>query len=427
MEKFIKQAVMNHLLDNGLLSSRQFGFLSGRSTVTQLLRFFDDSLDKIVAGGVVDTIYMDFAKAFDKVPHRRLLHKLQAYGVHGNVLRWIKAFLTDRSQVVMVNGEKSQSAPVLSGVPQGSVLGPLLFIMYINDLPEVVKSDVYLFADDTKIFKQVSTIDEANLLQEDLNSLAKWSNDWLLMFNSDKCHVLTLGRLENITHTHRYEIGGNELEHVFEEKDLGVTIDFELNFEQHISSKVNKANAIMGLIRRSFSFLDSKLFKNLFTAFVRPHLEYAQAVWAPHLKKHVNMIENVQKRATKLVDGFRDIEYSERLRMLNLPTLAYRRSRGDLIEQWKHFHTYDKATLSKSFKPRSRLSRIHAFQLFPNTSKDGVRGIQRNSFYHRVVDVWNRLPKKVVDAENVNSFKNALDEYWKDEPMKFTIETQSGS
>ena len=207
------------------------------------------------------------------------------------------------------------------------VLGPLLFVIYINDLTEHVKSDVYLFADDTKIAHQVSTAEHAQLLKEDLMSLSEWSSTWLLEFNADKCHVLTIGRLENITHTERYKINGDELEHVFEEKDLGVTVDYELTFEQHISQKVKKANAIMGLIRRSFTFLDQKLFRQLYITFVRPHLEYAQAVWAPHLAKHVNLLENVQKRATRLVDGLHDVDYSDRLQLLTY-TSAQKSQRG---------------------------------------------------------------------------------------------------
>ena len=278
---------MRHVTINKLLSSKQFGFISGRSTITQLLKYLDECIDKIVNGNVVDTIYLDFAKAFDTVPHRRLMHKLAAYGIKGNIQRWISAFLNDRSQTVVVSGGESKSAAVLSGIPQGSVLGPLLFVIYINDLPEYVDSDVFLFADDTKVLRQVSSEDDAITLQRDLDSLERWSNDWLLKFNADKCHVLTLGKFENIMYTHRYQICGNELDHVFEEKDLGVTIDFELKFEHHITQQINKANAIMGIIRRSFSFLDGKLFKKLYITFVRPHLEYAQAVWAPYLAKYL--------------------------------------------------------------------------------------------------------------------------------------------
>ena len=135
------------------------------------------------------------------------------------------------------------------------------------------------------------------------------------------------------------------------------------------------------------------------TVYVRPHLEYAQAVWAPYLAKYVNMLEKVQIRATKLIDGFKNVEYSDRLRRLNLPTLTYRRARGDLIELYKHFLAYDKETLTKSFKPRDRLSRKHTFQLIPNSSKDGNRGVQKSSFYHRIIDKWNELPEYVVNGQ----------------------------
>ena len=176
MEKIVKEGIMHHLLNNSLLSSKQFAFLNGRSTVTQLLKFLDDCMEIIVNGGVVDTIYMDFSKAFDKVPHRRLLHKLKAYGVNGPALNWIKAFLSNREQIITVNGEKSYQASVLSGVPQGSVLGPLLFLVYINDLPEHVSSLIYLFADDTKIANKVASAKDAEQIQDDLNSLSNWSS-----------------------------------------------------------------------------------------------------------------------------------------------------------------------------------------------------------------------------------------------------------
>ena len=175
----------------------------------------------------------------------------------------------------------------------------------------------------------------------------------------------------------------------------------------------------MGLIRRSFSYLDGPLFKKLYIAFARPHLEYAQAVWSPHLRKYINTLENVQIRATKLIDGFKDVDYPERLRRLDLPTLAYRRMRGDMIEVYKHLHNYDQETLPPSFQLRQRISRKHDFQLVWKKPKDGVRGLQTNSFYHRTTKMWNDLPKEVVNANNLNSFKNKLDDTWKNHPIKF--------
>ena len=423
MEKFVKEAVLCHLIENDLLSNKQFGFVSGRSTVTQLLHYLDNVAEVVANRGVVDIIYFDFSKAFDTVPHLRLKEKMKAYGIQGELLSWIEAFLTGREQMVRVNGELSTPRPVISGIPQGSVLGPLLFVLYINDLPDLVKSNILLFADDTKIFQQVKSKEDAIQLQEDIDTLGKWSDEWLLKFNTDKCHVLTLGKIDNITHTHRYALHGDEIEHVFEQKDLGVVFDMELKFEEHMGAKVKKANAIMGLIRRTFSFLDGDTFKKLYTSFVRHHIEYAIPVWCPHLRKHIKQLENVQIRATKLVDGMKEMEYTERLRKLDLPTLLHRRERGDMIQVWKHFNAYDKCTLSTNFRPIPRSNRKHPYQLTWNRPKDGSYGVQKNSFYFRVANTWNTLPEKVVVAENVNTFKSRLDAAWTKHPTRFTTIT----
>ena len=427
METFVKNAIMEHLVNENLLSTKQFGFIPGRSTVTQLLQYLDKCCDTIATGGVIDTIYLDFQKAFDTVPHRRLLGKLRSYGITGDMLAWIEGFLSGRSQIVKVNGVESASAPVLSGIPQGSVLGPLLFVIYINDLPDTLSSNTLLFADDTKVFRRITSKDDALALQADLAALQRWSEKWLLRFHPDKCHVLTLGKLEDIRHTFRYTISQQELEHVFEEKDLGILIDSNLRFEEHISSKVNKANAIMGLIRRTFTFLDCKLFKKLYTTFVRPHLEYGQVVWSPFLKKQINMIENVQIRATKLVDGLQNLDYSERLKILDLPTLVYRRARGDMIEVFKHIHSYDALTITPKFCLNTRPSRQHKYQLTMTEPNDGERGPQRNSFYYRTVKKWNTLPKIVVEAGTIDTFKNQLDSAWKDAPWRFDPTATSDS
>ena len=314
------------------------------------------------------------------------LRRVGKYGTRG------KAFLTGRTHSVKVNGVSSEINAVISGIPQGSVLGPILFIVYINDILDNIASDGFLFADDTKILRSIKCRDDAIELQSDITALEEWSNKWLLKFNPKKCHVLSLGKIENTMFTMRYEIYGKEMEHVFEEKDLGVTIDSQLTFEDHIAAKVKVANAMVGLIRRSFSYLSCYLFRKLYLALVRPHLEYAQVVWSPHSKKLINMLENVQIRATKLVDGLSTLDYPARLRKLNLPTLLHRRARGAMIELYKHFTVYSKETLSDAFQPRQRFTRPHNWQLMERTPKDGVNGIQANSFYFRNARMWNRLP-----------------------------------
>ena len=159
-------------------------------------------------------------------------------------------------------------------------------MVYINDLLDKISSDGLMFADDTKIYRQITTREDALQLQSDIDKLEEWSKIWQLHFNHDKCHVLTLGKFDNIQYAHRYAVYGNEIEHVFDEKDLGVTIDSELKFEEHIAKKVNIANAIVGQMRRSFSYLDCDTFKRIFTSLVRPHLEYGEAAWSPHLVRN---------------------------------------------------------------------------------------------------------------------------------------------
>ena len=321
MESFIRDHMINHLKRNNLLSNKQFGFLRGRSTVLQLLKVLDNWTETLnISGAKIDSIYMDFQKAFDKVPHKRLLTKVNGYGLNGEIHDWIRAFLSNRSHKVCVNGEMSSSAEVTSGIPQGSVLGPALFVLYINDLPDELQNEVYLFADDTKIFSQIRNVSDAEHLQDDINLLGEWSRKWLLSFHPDKCKVLHLGKT-NVNH-HGYSLDGVELATTECEKDLGVSMDNKLKFDTHINEKVNKANAIMGIIRRSFRHLDPDTFSRLYKALVRPHLEYAVSVWNPYHIKDIKKLEQVQRRATKQITGLKDLSYDQRLQRLKLPTLV---------------------------------------------------------------------------------------------------------
>ena len=417
-------AIVEFLTANNLLSDRQFGFIGGRSTTLQLLNFLESCTDVMASRGVIDAVYLDFAKAFDSVPYRRLLGKLESYGISGSLHRWIQSFLTGRIQRVSVNGQLSSEEAVLSGIPQGSVLGPLLFVIYINDLPTHLDCSTLMFADDTKVYSQIHSPEDAYKLQEDLVKLEKWSHDWLLVFHPDKCKIISIGRHEDIIYAHNYTLLGQELEHIDEEKDLGVIIDSELTFESHITSKVSKANQMMGLVRRVFSFLGKDMFIRLYTSLVRSHLEYGQVVWAPWRKKFIRLVESVQERATKGVDGMAALPYTERLHALGLTTLAYRRLRGSMIEVWKHFYVYAPGTMPPVFKRVDRPIRTstrHPLQLYPAIAKDGQTGVQQNSFYYRITESWNNLSKDVVEADSLNSFKNKLDESWKNNPKKFEI------
>ena len=264
LESFVRDALIEYMKVNNLISRKQFGFLSGRSTVLQLLRVLDQWTGILDRGGCVDVIYCDFMKAFDTVPHRRLISVLQYYGVDDPALSWIKDFLTDRRQRVIVNGQSSRWHTVTSGIPQGSVLGPVLFVVYINTMVENdTVSDIYLYADDTKVFKEVNTISDSQSLQQDINSLYTWTQDSLLRFHPEKCVAMRVGNSPDEVPV-TYTMGGVPLTISNEEKDLGVLIDSKLNFDRHIGVKVNKANSLVGLIRRSFEYIDPHVFKQLF-------------------------------------------------------------------------------------------------------------------------------------------------------------------
>ncbi len=310
--------------NNHLFSNSQFGFLGGRSTVLQLLNVLEKWTKILDEGGKLDVVYLDFMKAFDLVPHKRLLNKINSYGIGQHITTWISSFLTNRFQRVKVNNSFSPWTPVTSGIPQGSVLGPLLFIFYINDLPDDITSDIYIFADDTKLFNRINHPSDALDLQHNLDRLSEWCDKWLLTLHPDKCKVLDIGLRQRESYT--YKINNVTLDHPDEEKDLGVFIDKKLNFNRHMGVKINKANNILGAIRRTFTYLDKTSLLQLYTGLVRPHLEYANPVWSPRYMKDIRAIENVQRRATKLIPELSDMPYEDRLRELSLPTLAYRRA-----------------------------------------------------------------------------------------------------
>ena len=200
-----------------------------------------------------------------------------------------------------MNGQQSDEKPVISGIPQGSVLGPMLFVLYINDLPDSIKSDSNLFADDTKVHKIISKQEDCDDLQNDLHKLEEWSDTWLVRFNAVKCKHMHLGPRK---FNHKYILNDTELQYAEHEKDIGVYIDDKLSFDKHISEKCKKASSMFGLIRRTFRFLDADMFKVLYKSHVRSHLDYCSSVWAPYKVKHIEQIEKVQRRATKQIQGF---------------------------------------------------------------------------------------------------------------------------
>lgn len=416
-ETLIREEIMTHMKTHSLFSEKQYGFISGRSTVLQLLKVLDRWTEFIDEGYAVDVIYCDFQKAFDRVAHRRLLSKIDSYGIGSDYLEWIAAFLTHRQQRVMVSGKMSEWRPVTSGVPQGSVLGPLLFVIFINDLPESIinESEIYLYADDTKIFRCIKEQEDCLKLQQDVQEIYSWSEKWLLSFHPDKCKYMRIGRTTIDDQGYQME---KQLKKVALEKDVGVVINDKLSCVDHLAEKVNKANKIVGIIRRTFVTLDTTIFKALFVALVRPHLEYANQAWSPYLVKDIEMVENVQRRATRMIPELKGLSYEERLRKLNLPTLAYRRARGDMIEIYKILTgKYDGDCTEGILKLREEnISRGNSLKLFKTRARLDVR---KHAFSCRVTNTWNQLPEWVIGAKSVNQFEGKLDKFWQGQELKY--------
>lgn len=417
MEKFIRDSALRFLQSNDILTERQYGFIKGSSTTLQLLTVMDKWTETLERGSMVDVVYFDFQKAFDTVPHRRLIELLYHYQLDATVVSWIGDFLSGRKQHVHVKGVKSSVFDVTSGVPQGSVLGPLLFLIYINSMVGKVENEgLYLFADDLKVFQETAVEKESELLQQNIDRIYDWTQYSLLKLHPKKCKAMRItSGTKKVLNTH-YSIADRQIDHVSKIDDLGITLNDRLSFEEHINKKVNKANSLAGMIRRSFVHLDGGMFKSLFVSIVRPHLEYGATLWNPIQKNLINMIENVQRRASKRLPGMANLSYTERLKLLDLPTLEYRRYRGDMIELYKLFNNhYDDSTsesLRRSLKnePLRQSVRNHQFNIYKVPCQKTVR---RSYFKCRTTDQWNNLPHYIVEAPSINSFKNRLDKFWK--------------
>ena len=252
-------------------------------------------------------------------------------------------------------------------------------------------------------------------MQEDLNTLHEWSKRWLLKFHPGKCVNLRI-TLDKNAGNQTYYLGNTELPTVEEVKDIGILVDSKLQFKNQTSSKVNKANQTWGTIKRTFKNMNADIFRKLFCAHVRSHLEYSIQFWAPHLRKDINQVESVQRRATKCIPGYKDLSYEERLRKLELPTLAYRRLRGSMIEVFKIINIYDKE-ITSPFDIRETTTRGHSLKIFAKTAKKYHP--LHHSFHQRIVKPWNSLPEAVVNSPNLNTFKNSLDKHWSSLDLKY--------
>ena len=391
------------------ISNDQWGFQAGKSTVSALLATTYTWFQQLESGGEICAIFFDIKKAFDTVPHRALLVKLKQLNLNPTLIRWICSYLMGRKQKVVVEGETSEPIHVVSGVPQGSVLGPLLFIIYIdsiNDSVLSVNSKTSQYADDMLLTKPVRTTADYADLQTDIDSLNRWVTENHLTFNYSKCKYMLISRKRIVTCPPDLKLEASSLERVQSYKYLGLNLTSNLSWSDHINSISTKAKKLVGLLyRRFYRNTDSQSLLQLYLALVRPHTEYASQVWNPHLQKDIGQLERVQKFALRMCAKQWDIEYTDLLNYFNLPSLVNRRRYLSLSTMYKIVHNlvYFPPDV---FVPRVTALRSSSQMLYNQPFA------HTNAFFHSFVpstcSAWNNLPTSVTHANSISSFKSSL-------------------
>lgn len=412
MESVIKDSIISHLESNCLLTDSQHGFRSGRSTVTGLLQYWDKITTANEQGCPYDAVMTDFRRAFDRVQFKKCLQKLKSHGVKGRVLDWIGDWMSGRKQRVVINGEASEWIEVLSSVVQGSVLGPVLFLIFINDLDISIKqqdinTSIFKFADDSKLGRVVCSGEDAAAFQSAIDALVVWCRDWGMELHPGKCKVLHFGH--NNQHFN-YHIEGNTVETVSEERDLGVIMSTDFKSSSHIRSITRKANAVLGQMKRTVTYRDKTIFPQIYKTYIRPILESAVPVWNTTKREDIKLLESVQRRALKCVGGLFDKPYEERLAVCGMTTLEHRRARIDLTETYRILNGEAVQGLFQHAKERHcRITRsVENDSLVVQRCRTNVR---RNFFSNRVVNSWNTLPLEVRNAPSIGAFKRKFDRF----------------
>ena len=400
MESIIKDRIMQHCIDNNLISSTQHGFLRGKSTVTNLLELTNVISTERDQGNNVDIICIDFAKAFDTVPHTQLIYKLSKYGIAGDLLQWIKDYILLRKMFVKINSSTSQMYNITSSVPQGSVLAPLFFMLFMNDInAAILNSKILLYADDVTLLRVVNNANDNTLLQDDLSALCNWAKTWLLDINLTKCKVIHFGCTN-----FNYYINNTLLSVSQCEKILGVCIDNDLSFKTHIFAIVKKARQTCNLMLNAFAGVDIHVLVSLYKIYVRSVLDYASIVYSPHFLYLIDLIENVQRNFTKRLSGLSNMSYAERLIVCNLEPLELRRIRTDMLFVYKLLNGIIKCNLIEYVKISDNMhnTRGNSKKLEKPYAKLLIRN---NHFVVRCVNNWNSLTNDIVCAKSYNLFR----------------------
>ena len=412
-ERVMKKNIMKHLIKNNLFNKGQHGFVPGKSTQTQLLVHRENIFKNMKSGNETDVVYLDFAKAFDKVDHNILAKKIRKHNIVDKVGRWLKEFLHNRKQIVIANDEKSDEAKVISGVPQGTVLAAILFVIMIEDIDNNVKDSVVSsFADDTRISREITCDEDRNALQRDLNKVYDWAEVNRMVFNSDKFESINYGDRERKLYAYK---GPNNETITNKEavKDLGVMMNRNMLCNDQIATLLAKCKAKMGMLLRHFKTRKAEHMIMLYKTYVRSPLEYCNMIWYPHYQKDIAQIESVQRSFTARIEEVKDLDYWERLQSLKLYSLERRRERYMIIQAWKQIEGIAENIMELKISERASRGRL----IVPKTIPGKIRKAHRTLIHYAPASImqrlFNALPAHLrnISGVSVDVFKNKLDKY----------------
>ena len=393
---------MAHLDEHKLLSDKQRAFRKWHSCETQLATVINDWAKILDNKGQVDTFILDFEKASDTSPTKLLMSKLFSNGIGGKTLKWINAFLCYRQQQHVVNGVKSDWAPVVSGVPQGTFLGPLLFSLHINDITADIESEIMLFAVDCVCYREIKDKEDTLTLQMDIDRLGNWARKWGMRFQPVKCNMMQLTRKHLNKIQASYTLEGAVLENVDTIKYLGVTITNDMKWNTHISNVRTKANRTHVYLRRTLFSCPRNVKEAAYKGMVRPILEYGSSVWGPHTGKLQEELEKVQNPAARLMTRNYVYETGSMTGILGQwkwESLKKRRKDNRLIVLYKGLK--GKARIpTDDLIPKTRRGRNQhslAFQI-PSASKD----VYNYSFFSQKIRDWNDLPESLISSSEMS-------------------------
>ena len=416
--KGVFKHVFNFFRDNTVISANQSGFIPGDSTINQLLALYHELCLAVDKQKEVRIVFLDISKAFDKVWHKGLLHKLEKNGITGSLLLWFEDYLQNRKQRVVLNGQSSSWGTINAGVPQGSVLGPLLFLIYINDIVNIVNSEIKLFADDTSLFLTIDDpVHAATVMNGDLASLDQWSNEWLVSFNALKTDTMLISLKRQPPDHPPLVFQGHQLANVPQHKHLGLVLKSDLKWNEHIKEIVSKASKQLNIMKNLQYRLDRETLEVIYTSFIRPLLEYGNVVWDNCAQTDEKLLEDLQLTAARIVSGAMRTTPNEKLyEETGWETLAKRRERSKLIIMYKIVHgltpNYLHAILPNT--PVQEVNTRYNTRRTLNTCTSNLPTFEsrtvlfEKSFFPSAIKSWNLLPLETRNLPSLTRFKQRI-------------------